>query len=168
MLAHMVTLAFSGNMFEPPLGTRHDEDDFTFSDEDLVALENGEEPRFLFTSTSTVTVNSTLIRAVGAIIGALLLALPLYLAYATAAGGGGGGGGTGYHSGKRRRRRREGEDDDIYSSYMHFLLESFRKYGLEDDFGCQILIACEAGREKGTKKHSLYGKLPSVVHKTLR
>lgn len=48
-----------------------------------------------------MTVNSTLLRAIGAIIGALLLALPLYLAYATHQGGKD----TGYgHSGYHRRR----------------------------------------------------------------
>lgn len=72
----------------------------TFNED--IPPEDGEE-RFLFTSTSTVTVNSTLLRAIGAIVGALLLALPLYLAYATAANGTGGGN---YY----RRFRREDEE----------------------------------------------------------
>ena len=75
-------------------------------DEDYLG-EDG-EGRFLFTSTSSVTVNSTLLRAIGAIIGALLIALPLYLAYATATAGGGGGGGSGYN----RRRRYKREEDE--------------------------------------------------------
>ena len=64
--------------------------------------------RILFTSTSTVAVNSTLIRVVSAIIGALLLALPLFLAVSTAGGGGGGGGGGGY--GYSRRGKRDNRD----------------------------------------------------------
>ena len=80
--------------------------------------EDGEE-RFLFSSTSAVPVNSTLLRAIGAIIGALLIALPLYLAYATATGGGGGGGGGGSGGGyggshyARKRRFRRGEDEGM-------------------------------------------------------
>lgn len=77
-------------------------------------LEDGEE-RFLFSPTSAVTVNSTLIRVIGAIIGALLLAIPLYLAYATATAGGGSSGG--YHSGgnyykRSARAKREGTLDE--------------------------------------------------------
>jgi hypothetical protein len=72
--------------------------------------EDGEE-RFLFSSTTSVTVNSTLLRAIGAIIGALLIALPLYLAYATAGSGGGGGGSAGgYGSHRKRRYRRDGDE----------------------------------------------------------
>lgn len=58
-----------------------------------------------------MTVNSTLLRAVGAIIGALLIALPLYLAYATATAGSSSS--SGYNSYSRRGRyRRAGEDDE--------------------------------------------------------
>ena len=72
-------------------------------------LEDGEE-RFLFSSTSAVTVNSTLIRVIGAIIGALLLAIPLYLAYATATAGGGGS--SGQYSKRSTREKREGTLDE--------------------------------------------------------
>ena len=78
------------------------------NDDGAVSSEAGEE-RFLFTSTSTVTVNSTLLRAIGAIIGALLLALPLYLAYATAAGGSDGSYGYYKRSGRFKRSADDGK-----------------------------------------------------------
>ncbi len=59
----------------------HSDIDYLYTD-DLLTEDDG-DPRILFTSTTTVTTNSTLLRAIGALIGALLLALPLYLAYAT-------------------------------------------------------------------------------------
>lgn len=97
---------------EVPLGVR-DSDRFSeYSAVDYSDLEDGEN-RFLFTSTSTVSVNSTLLRAIGAIVGALLLALPLYLAYATAgSAGSGGSGGSGYGN-HYRRKRDDGEEGNI-------------------------------------------------------
>ena len=82
-----------------------------YADDGALEREDGQE-RFLFTSTSTVTVNSTLLRAIGAIIGALLLALPLYLAYATAAGAGTGGG-YGYKRSGRFKRASDDEGENL-------------------------------------------------------
>ena len=61
--------------------------------------------QFAFTG-GTVSFNSTLITAVSAIIGALILGSLLYIAYASSLGASGGGGG-GYGGGYGKRFRRE-------------------------------------------------------------
>lgn len=81
--------------------------DLSYDDDD----DDDSEGRFLFTSTTGVTVNSTLIRVVGAIIGALLIGLPLFLAYTTALNSNNNGGG-GY-GGHYRRFKREEQDGNI-------------------------------------------------------
>jgi hypothetical protein len=54
-----------------------------------------------------------------------------------------------------------------FASHAHILTEAFRKFDV-DQLGCQILIACEAGRYGNEKRHSKFGKLTSAVHKILR
>jgi hypothetical protein len=103
-----------------PLGPRREPGYFEFAAEDARGHQEEDEAgeaRFLFTSTSLSVTNSTLIRAISAIIGALLLALPLYLAYATHVGGQSSGYGygyasTGYGSSGRRFQRSASEPED--------------------------------------------------------
>ena len=53
---------------------------------------------------------------------------------------------------------------------MYVLLDSFRKFedaAVTSEEGCQVLVACEAGRMQH-KKHPKYGNLTTRVHKILR
>ncbi len=68
-----------------------------------------------------MTTNSTLLRAIGALVGLLLLTLPLYLAYATALSDSGG---YAYAYANRRKTKRDAEEGpdgkylgDIYCCY---------------------------------------------------
>jgi len=82
---------------------------------DAAAWEDGTARIFTSSVTTTVTTNSTLLRVVGALVGAALLSLPLYLAYATAVGSDSGG----YASQHYHRRRRSSQDqgNDSFQGY---------------------------------------------------
>ncbi|TRY67092.1 hypothetical protein TCAL_05154 [Tigriopus californicus] len=121
------------------------------------------DARFLFSSTTGVPVNSTLIRVVGAIIGALLIGLPLFLAYTTALNSNNNGGGGGYGSHYRRFKR---EEQDEMASLIYAIMESFKKYEV-DEIGCQIQLACESAQYQKGQKHSQYQGLPARIHKLL-
>ena len=46
---------------------------------------------------------------------------------------------------------------------LHWINESFRRYEIED-LGCQLYIACEAGKIKGEKKSPKIGRITTMIH----
>ena len=46
---------------------------------------------------------------------------------------------------------------------LHWINESFRRYEIED-LGCQLYIACEAGKIKGEKKSPKVGRITTMIH----
>ena len=49
---------------------------------------------------------------------------------------------------------------------LHWINESFRKYQIED-VGCQLYVACEAGKLQGLNKHPKFGRLTTMIHKLI-
>jgi len=96
---------------------------------------------------------SLVITYVTVIIAALMLAGFLWVAFA--------------YSGSGRRRKREAfyEDEDM-AAKLHWINESFRKYQIED-VGCQLYVACEAGKLQGLNKHPKFGRLTTMIHKLI-
>ena len=126
---------------------------------------------------------SLVITYVTVIIAALMLAGFLWVAFAYSG------------SGKRRKRRDAFYDDEgkkkifsflftkkiyifcnIFTFFFFFILdmvaklhwinESFRKYQIED-VGCQLYVACEAGKLQGLNKHPKFGRLTTMIHKLI-
>ena len=46
---------------------------------------------------------------------------------------------------------------------LHWINESFRRYEIED-LGCQLYIACEAGKIKGEQKSPKIGRITTMIH----
>eukprot|EP00093_Oithona_nana_P003409 03409.XXX_102270_103252_1 [CDS] Oithona nana genome sequencing. len=97
---------------------------------------------------------SLVITYVTVIIAALMLAGFLWVAFAYSG------------SGKRRKRRDAFYDDEDMVAKLHWINESFRKYQIED-VGCQLYVACEAGKLQGLNKHPKFGRLTTMIHKLI-
>ena len=116
---------------------------------------------------------SLVITYVTVIIASLMLAGFLWVAFAYSG------------SGHRRKRRDAFYDDEGKTKNIHFLFliiiqifildmaaklhwinESFRKYQIED-VGCQLYVACEAGKLQGLNKHPKFGRLTTMIHKLI-
>jgi len=52
---------------------------------------------------------------------------------------------------------------DHMAAKLHWINESFRRYEIED-LGCQLYIACEAGKIKGEKKSPKIGRITTMIH----
>jgi len=88
------------------------------------------------------------------VIAALMLAGFLWMAFAYS-----GQSSNGYG---RRKRDAFNVNEDM-AAKLHWINESFRRYEIED-LGCQLYIACEAGKIKGEKKSPKIGRITTMIH----
>jgi len=116
-----------------------------------------------------VPTNSTLLRVIGALVGAALLSLPLYLAYATAVGADSGGYSSQYYKRKRKRAAEGLEEEgtreqmknnqyklhtlDFASYYFYLLLESLKRHEKESLASDSVrAVACLAGKRSASRE----------------
>jgi len=66
-------------------------------------------------------------------------------------------------SGYGRRKRDAFNVDEDMAAKLHWINESFRTYEIED-LGCQLYVACEAGKIKGEKKSPKIGRITTMIH----
>jgi len=57
----------------------------------------------------------------------------------------------------------EDEEYNNMAAKLHWINESFRRYEIED-LGCQLYIACEAGKIKGEQKSPKIGRITTMIH----
>jgi len=88
------------------------------------------------------------------VIAALMLAGFLWMAFAYSGQS---------SSGYGRRKRDAFNVNEDMSAKLHWINESFRRYEIED-LGCQLYIACEAGKIKGEKKSPKIGRITTMIH----
>jgi len=88
------------------------------------------------------------------VIAALMLAGFLWMAFAYSGQS---------SSGYGRRKRDAFNVNEDMAAKLHWINESFRRYEIED-LGCQLYIACEAGKIKGEKKSPKIGRITTMIH----
>jgi len=88
------------------------------------------------------------------VIAALMLAGFLWMAFAYSGQS---------SSGYGRKKREAFNIDEDMAAKLHWINESFRRYEI-DDLGCQLYIACEAGKIKGQKKSPKIGRITTMIH----
>lgn len=88
------------------------------------------------------------------VIAALMLAGFLWMAFAYSGQS---------SSGYGRRKRDAFNVNEDLAAKLHWINESFRRYEIED-LGCQLYIACEAGKIKGEKKSPKIGRITTMIH----
>jgi len=103
---------------------------------------------FGFSNISLVITYATMV------IAALMLAGFLWMAFAY----------SGQSSNGYGRKKRDAFNiDEDMAAKLHWINESFRRYEIED-LGCQLYIACEAGKIKGEKKSPKVGRITTMIH----
>jgi len=88
------------------------------------------------------------------VIAALMLAGFLWMAFAYSGQS---------SSGYGRKKREAFNIDEDMAAKLHWINESFRRYEIED-LGCQLYIACEAGKIKGEQKSPKIGRITTMIH----